>query len=99
MSNSRDDIRYALRRIRREPTFAAFAVAIIAIGVAAVTAVFSVMSPLMLRPLLFGIGPTDAVSFVATAVVLVTVSALAGFLPARRAPRTDPMVALRSLCR
>ena len=49
----RDDIRYALRRIRREPAFAAFAVAIMAIGVAAVTAVFSVMSPLMLRPLPF----------------------------------------------
>jgi len=53
MSTSRDDIRYALRRIRREPAFAAFAVAIMAIGVAAVTAVFSVMSPLMLRPLPF----------------------------------------------
>ena len=53
MSTSRDDIRYALRRISREPAFAAFAVAIIAIGVAAVTAVFSVMSPLMLRPLPF----------------------------------------------
>jgi len=53
MSTSRDDIGYALRRIRREPAFAAFAVAIMAIGVAAVTAVFSVMSPLMLRPLPF----------------------------------------------
>jgi hypothetical protein len=53
MSTSRDDIRYALRRIRREPAFAAFAVAIMAIGVAAVTAVFSVVSPLMLRPLPF----------------------------------------------
>jgi predicted permease len=53
MGTSRDDIRYALRRIRREPAFAAFAVAIMAIGVAAVTAVFSVMSPLMLRPLPF----------------------------------------------
>src|SRR6476620_2600717 len=53
MGTSRDDIRYALRRIRREPGFAAFAVAIIAIGVAAVTSVFSVMSPLMLRPLPF----------------------------------------------
>ena len=53
MSTSRDDIRYALRRIRREPAFAAFAVTIMAIGVAAVTAVFSVMSPLMLRPLPF----------------------------------------------
>jgi predicted permease len=53
MSTPRDDTRYALRRIRREPAFATFAVAIIAIGVAAVTAVFSVMSPLMLRPLPF----------------------------------------------
>jgi putative ABC transport system permease protein len=53
MGTSRDDLRYALRRIRREPAFAAFAVAIMAIGVAAVTAVFSVISPLMLRPLPF----------------------------------------------
>jgi len=53
MGTFRDDIRYAMRRIRREPAFAAFAVAIMAIGVAAVTAVFSVMSPLMLRPLPF----------------------------------------------
>ena len=53
MSTTRDDIRYALRRIRREPAFAAFAVAIMALGVAAVTSVFSVMSPLMLRPLPF----------------------------------------------
>jgi putative ABC transport system permease protein len=53
MGTLRDDIRYAMRRIRREPAFAAFAVAIMAIGVAAVTAVFSVMSPLMLRPLPF----------------------------------------------
>src|SRR5688500_16280429 len=53
MSTLRDDIRYALRRIRREPAFAAFAVGIMALGVAAVTAVFSVVSPLMLRPLPF----------------------------------------------
>ena len=53
MSTLRDDVRYALRRIRKEPGFAGFAVAIMAIGVAAVTSVFSVMSPLMLRPLPF----------------------------------------------
>ena len=53
MSTFRDDIRYALRRIRKEPGFAAFAVLIMALGVAAVTSVFSVMSPLMLRPLPF----------------------------------------------
>jgi predicted permease len=53
MSAIRDDVRYALRRIRKEPSFAAFAVFIMAVGVAAVTSVFSVMSPLMLRPLPF----------------------------------------------
>src|SRR5688500_14230715 len=48
-----EDLRYALRRIRREPGFAIFATLIVALGVGAVTAVFSVMSPLMLRPLPF----------------------------------------------
>ena len=50
----------------------------------------------LLRSLLFGVGPTNVMSFAATAVVLVAVSALAGFLPARRASQTDPMEALRS---
>ena len=53
MRTLRDDVRYAIRRIRREPGFAVFAVLIMALGVAAVTSVFSVMSPLMLRPLPF----------------------------------------------
>jgi putative ABC transport system permease protein len=53
MSTFRDDTKYALRRIRRAPGFAVFAVLIMALGVAAVTAVFSVMAPLMLRPLPF----------------------------------------------
>ena len=53
MSALREDVRYALRRMRREPGFTAFAVLIVALGVAAATAVFSVMSPLMLRPLPF----------------------------------------------
>jgi predicted permease len=47
------DLRYALRAIRREPAFFAFAVLIIGIGVGACTAVFSVISPLMLRSLPF----------------------------------------------
>ncbi|GJG89327.1 hypothetical protein tb265_45080 [Gemmatimonadetes bacterium T265] len=47
------DVRTALRRLGREPGFAAFAVLIVALGVGAATAVFSVMSPLLLRPLPF----------------------------------------------
>ncbi|MFG1690972.1 ABC transporter permease [Gemmatimonadota bacterium] len=53
MTDLVQDIRYALRTIRRNPGFFAFAVLIIGIGVGANTAVFSVMSPLMLRPLPF----------------------------------------------
>src|SRR5215208_3107755 len=53
MSALREDVRYALRRMRREPGFTAFAVLIAALGVAAATAVYSVTSPLLLRPLPF----------------------------------------------
>jgi ABC-type antimicrobial peptide transport system permease subunit len=56
----------------------------------------SVGASRLLRSLLFGVGPTDVMSFAGTAVILVAVSALAGFLPARRASKTDPMEALRS---
>ena len=45
--------------------------------------------------LLFGLPPTDPASLAAAIGVMVTVAALAGFLPARRASRVDPMVALR----
>jgi len=50
----------------------------------------------LIRSLLYGVGPSDVPSFAVTATILVAVSALAGFLPAVRASRTDPMVALRS---
>jgi predicted permease len=44
--------------------------------------------------LLFGLPPTDPISIAIAITVMVAVSALAGYLPARRASRVDPMVAL-----
>ena len=44
---------------------------------------------------LYGISPLDAVSIVVTIVLLGAASLLAGYIPARRAARVDPMVALR----
>jgi putative ABC transport system permease protein len=49
----------------------------------------------VLTTLLFGIQPTDGVTFVAVSMVLIAVAALACVVPARRAASVDPMVALR----
>ena len=49
----------------------------------------------LLKSMLFGLGLVDPVAIVVSAMSLVVVAALAGFLPARRAMRVDPMVALR----
>ena len=65
---------------------------LIGIAVGLVTSLFAVQ---LIRVLLYGIQPIDPVTFVAVSVLLLASALLASYLPARRASRVDPMVALR----
>ena len=62
----------------------------VAIGIAASFALTQTLSSL-----LFGVTPGDAVTYAAAAVLLAAAALAACYLPARRATRVDPVVALR----
>jgi predicted permease len=66
-----------------------------AIGIA-VGVIASMVVANLISSMLFGTDPTDPLTFVGMIVLLGGVAALAGYLPARRASRINPMVALRN---
>ena len=62
----------------------------LALGVAASLALARLMTGF-----LYGVTATDPLTFLAVSLILIATGLLAGYFPARRAARVDPMVALR----
>ena len=90
-------VRVALGASRRSilALVVAQAAALAAVGVAVGTAgAFAVTR--MIQSLLYNVTPTDPLSFGATALVLAAVTVLASCVPASRATRVDPIIALRA---
>ena len=67
---------------------------LVGIGVA-VGCVLSLLMTRVIADLIAGVSPTDPITFVGTAMVLVLTGLAASYFPARRATRIDPLLALR----
>jgi ABC-type antimicrobial peptide transport system permease subunit len=49
----------------------------------------------LIATFLYGVSPSDPITYASVAAVLIAVALLASFIPARRASKVDPMTALR----
>jgi len=66
--------------------------ALAGVGVGGITALYLTR---LLSKMIYGIGPTDPITFVAVRLLLTTVAGAACLLPAWRATRVDPILSLR----
>ena len=82
------DSKNVLKMVVRE----GFKLAVTGVGIGIVAALVSTR---YLASLLYGIKPTDPPTFATVALLLIGVALLASYIPARRATRVDPMMALR----
>jgi predicted permease len=90
-------IRLALGATTREVRGMVFLQGIVLTAVGVVVGIASAFAlSRLIANLLFEMSPTDPVTFIVIPLVLVAVAAIAIYLPARRASRVDPVIALRS---
>ncbi len=87
------DIRYALRVLRKNPGFTAVVVLILTIGIGGLAGAYAVTRAM--SGLLYGVRPMDPLTLVAVSSLLMAVALVATLVPAWRASRVDPTVALR----
>jgi putative ABC transport system permease protein len=89
-------VRIALGAVPRRivGSIVARAMTLVAIGLA-IGCVLALALTHLMASLLFEVTPTDAPTFIGCAIVLLATSAVASYLPARRAASVDPIVALR----
>ena len=81
------------KAVRRMFVWQGARVALLGVVMGALAAVVLTRS---IQTLLFGVGRLDATAFAATSAVMLAVALLASYIPARRASRVDPLVALRN---
>ena len=80
-------------RVQKDVLFGTLRVTLLGIALGTVA---SVVSARLIASLLFATSPWDGATYGAMAVALVTVALISGYLPARRASRINPVIALRN---
>jgi ABC-type antimicrobial peptide transport system permease subunit len=89
-------VRMALGALPSQVQFAVLARTLrLALAGFAIGAVASFAASKLIASLLFKTEPNDPVTFIGVLLLLLVVAFFAGYLPARRATRVDPMIALR----
>jgi putative ABC transport system permease protein len=90
------DLRYGARMLLKQPGFALIAALTLALGIGATLGLAGAfVAARALKSMLFGVSPADPLTFAAVTVFLALVAFAACWIPARRATKIDPMVALR----